>query len=307
MTRRIGHRPVVFAAGLVVLAMLAGTPAGAKPPVEEQEYINDFENPRDITPAGGWFEGTGTIDRERSGYVSPSDYGSGIDSAHRMWHARLREACFNCTGPRTDWGTEVSTVFPDGGYMTEIDIYLDVEWAQGKVDQRFDWSSAISDTNGNHQRDFVFNVGTPLTIAEATAAPGFYVNASTNGGRGGAFPQNPCPNPGFANGPNYCRSPVKITESGWYTFRHRFFPRHHMATDYLAVEFTVLRDDGVVMANWWLSATTPPFDDPMTDIGGDLYGWFVINEIEDLAIDCSTREEPSFVHPPPGAPCESER
>lgn len=59
-----------------------------------------------------------------------------------------------------------------------------------------------------------------------------------------------------------------------------------MGTDYLAVDFTVLRHDGVVMANWFISVT-PPFvpDDPMSMVGDDAYGWFVINEINDLADD----------------------
>jgi hypothetical protein len=319
MILRMSLRTLALAAGLLVLIILAGTPAAAvPPPAVDDTYFNDFERLGDDTAARGWFETPpGTIDREQSGYVSPSGYGSGIASAHRRWHARLRDGgcgatrfTTTCFGPLNDLGTETNAVFPPGGYMTEVDIYLDVGWVAsggGKVDYRFDWSSAISDTNGNHRRDFVFNVGTPLTPVEATGAPGFYVNASTNATRSGAFPQNPCPNPGLGNGPNYCRAPVKIVDSGWYTFRHRFFPRHHMGTDYLAVEFTVLRHDGVVMGNWWLSATTPPFNDPMSGVGGDRYGWFVINEINDLAIDCLSRQPPKLEHPPLGAPCESER
>jgi len=308
---------------VLALAALYVAPASA----QSRVFVNDFERPGDDTPAGSWFDAgegfaPGTIHRTGSGYISPSAYGSGILSAHRQFHARMRDnGCgatrftTTCFGPFTRWGkpTSVNPTFPSGGYMTEVDIYLDVGWVAtggGKMDYRFDWASAINNSAGSHKRDFVFNVGTPLTAFEATTSPGFYVNASTNATRSGAFPQNPCPNPGQIppnTSPNYCRAPVKITQSGWYTFRHRFYPRHHMGTDYLAVDFTVLRHDGVVMANWFISIT-PPFapDDPMSMVGGDRYGWFVINEINDLAIDCSNLRPPAIGHPPLGAACRFE-
>jgi hypothetical protein len=204
-----------------------------------------------------------------------------------------------CYGPYTDWGkgTTTNPVFPAGGYVTWVDVYLDVAWATNKVDYRFDWSSAINNKTGSHQRDFVFNVGTPLNALEAGSAPGFYVNASTNATRSGAFPQNPCPSP--ATPPNACRAPVKITQSGWYTFKHRFRSQSYLGTDYLAVDMMVLRHDTVV-ASWTISVV--PLDN-MTVIGGDRYGWFVINEINDLAIDCSVLGPPGTVHPPLGVRC----
>lgn len=275
-------------------------------------WVQDFEH-----STKGWFNlPPGTIHRVPSGYVSPFGYASGIASAHGNWHARLRTSSCDtvrfvttCSGPFTRWGKPTSSNpnFPKGGYMTEVDVYLDVGWVQtagGRNDYRFDWSSAINENTGNHQRDFVFNVGTPLTAAEALANPGFYVNASTNATRSGAFPQNPCPNP--STPPNYCRTPVKITQPGWYTFRHEFYPRHHMGTDYLAVDFTVLRHDGVVMANWFISVTVfqdPVDPDRMSTIGGDRYGWFVINEINDLAMDCSNLRPRAIGHPPLRAQC----
>ena len=103
---------------------------------------------------------------------------------------------------------------------------------------------------------------------------------------------------------------MKITQSGWYTFRHSFYPRHHLGTDYLAVDFTILRHDGVVMANWFISVTDtqdPVDSDRMSRIGGDRYGWFVINEINDLAIDCSNLRPRDIGHPPLRATCLAER
>src|SRR5207237_9014829 len=87
-------------------------------------------------------------------------------------------------------------VFPPGGYKTEVAIYLDVGWAGTHNDARFDWSSAINQAGPAypgptvHRRDWVFNAGTEL----ASQPPGFWVNASTNATRSGAFPENPCPN-----------------------------------------------------------------------------------------------------------------
>ena len=103
--------------------------------------------------------------------------------------------------PFTRWGG-YSSIFPPGGYQTRVDIYLDVAWAMTQVDKRFDWSSAINNTTGQHRRDFVFNAGTELT--------GFVISGSNNGTRCGAFPANPG------------RMPIHIIASGWYTFEHSF-------------------------------------------------------------------------------------
>lgn len=301
------------ALGLAAAIALGAAGIGATGAAMSRTYVQDFE-----TSTAGWFNmAPGTIHRVPSFYMSPVFYANSVVSAHGNKHARLRtNSCdptrfaVTCFGPFTRWGkaTSANPTFPNGGYMTEVDVYLDVSWVttfMGRNDYRFDWSSAINENgSGNHQRDFVFNVGTPLTTAEALAAPGYYVNASTNATRSGAFPQNPCPNPSTA--PNYCRTPVKIIQSGWYTFRHSFYPRHHTGFDYLAVDFTVLRHDGTVMANWFISVTDTqdPLDsDRMTRIGGDRYGWFVINEIDDLAIDCSNLRPRAVGHAALRAPC----
>jgi hypothetical protein len=310
MTMRVRCAVTVVA---LLLFLVIGTSVRATGGTSaSRTWIQDFEK-----STAGWFNLLpGTIHRVPSGYISPVAYASGISSAHGYWHARLRtNGCevtrfaSTCSGPYTYWGKTAgaNATFPNGGYMTEVDVYLDVEWvktAPGRNDYRFDWSSAINNNTGAHRRDFVFNVGTPLTPAEALAMPGFYVNASTNATRGSTFPQNPCPNPSTA--PNYCRTPVKISQSGWYTFRHSFYPRHHMGIDYLAVDFTVLRHDGTVMANWFISVTDtqdPANSDRMTRVGGDRYGWFVINEIDDLAIDCSNLRPRAIGHAALRATC----
>jgi hypothetical protein len=155
-----------------------------------------------------------------------------------------------------------------------VDIYLDVAWAATHLDYRFDWDSSINDNMGSFLRDFVFNAGTQLA-----GAPGFYVNASTNATRSGAFPENPCPSP--STPPNTCRAPVFINVSGWYTFRHTF--RNEAGS--LAVDFDIFQQSsGTLVAHW----TIHP-GDSMSIVGGNRYGWFVIEEIQDLAIDNSLR------------------
>src|SRR5690349_11928011 len=194
-------------------------PAGASAP--PGPYFNGFEKNLD-----GWFDLSsghyGHIVREQSGYTNGGGDADGIASAAGHWHARLHgEPCFtqpnqDCAGPNTNWGGYSST-FPKGGYLTQVDVYLDVRWAASHPDVRVDWSSAINDNTGSFRRDFVFNIGTEqLQIDPAD----FRIQTSTNAFRSGANPNVPCPNP--AAPPNMCRPPLIITSSGWYTFRHTF-------------------------------------------------------------------------------------
>ena len=295
--------PSLIFVGVSVLTLTFGVVAASAAP--SRTWTNDFENPGDDTPAGDWYaDPPTTITRTPSG--AAATYASGIQSASGNWHARLRhnvvtgcpmvQASFACTGPFTRWGKGASSfnpVFPDGGYVTEIDIYLDVAWMAAdpmtRFDTRFDWSSAINNQFGTFRRDFVFNAGTPLTTGETGSSPGYYVNASTNAFRSGAFPENTCPSP--STSPNYCRTPVKITQSGWYVFQHYFHLTTIGSTTYLAVDMSVRRLNGSVVAAWTI------YDqEDLAGFGGDAYGWFVINEIQDLAADCSA------LHPPGKTP-----
>jgi len=267
--------PLIAAAALLVLLVPSSAVADAPP----GPYFNGFE-----TDTSNWFDvsngGDGFITRRQSGYTN-GGYASGIASAMGQWHARLTGApCFtgpsqDCTGPFTRWGGYNQT-FPIGGYRTQIDVYLDVSWASTHPDVRFDFSSAINTSAGTFLRDFVFNAGTNRTIDPSP--PGFFINASTNAFRSGAFPQNPCPNPSTT--PNSCRTPVHITTSGWYTFRHTF----RDDAGFLAVDMDILDSGGGNVANWTIHS-----GDAMSTVGGNRYGWFANEEIPDLAIDDSQR------------------
>jgi len=291
------------------------TPTGVPPkPVMQmadaaRTWTNDFENPGDDTPAGGWYPNLpATITRTASG--AAATYASGLQSASGSWHARLSpndvcpkvQASVACGGPYTFWGksSTFNPVFPDGGYVTEIDIYLDVAWMTAapatRYDTRYDWDSAIDDQFGGYRMDFVFNAGTPLTPTETASNPGYYVNASTNAFRPNAFPENPCPSPSAS--PNYCRTPVKIVQSGWYIFQHYFHLTTIGSTTYLAVDMSVRQLNGSIVASWTIYQ-----QQDAAGFGGDAIGWFVINEIQDLAADCSTLHPPGKT--PSGRTCPS--
>jgi hypothetical protein len=131
-------------------------------------------------------------------------------------------------------------------------------------DRRFDWSSAINTPTGTHRRDFVFNAGTEPT--------GFVISGSNNATRCGAFPSDPG------------HTPVHITLSGWYTFEHTFVG---VTAGPLTVILRVINKATNVTVGTWV--LTDPSDVIGVTVGGNRYGWFVQNEIDDLAIDNSER------------------
>jgi hypothetical protein len=255
---------------LIACALLVGLPTVASADAPPGPYFNGFEE-----NTAGWFNlGGATVNRQSSGYVG-SGYASGIISADGGWHARLGidpspGTCASgggprpvFTGPYTDWGG-YSSVFPLGGYSTRLDVYLDTAWAATHPDHRFDWSSAVSSTAGDHRRDFAFNAGTEPT--------GFVISASNNANRCNSFPTNPG------------RTPIHIVASGWYTFEHTFagLPGSPLITTLRVIE----KSTTTTMGTWILADAT---DIIGTTVGGNRYGWFVQNEIDDLAIDNSER------------------
>jgi hypothetical protein len=174
----------------------------------------------------------------------------------------------------TQWGG-YSKTFPTGGYTTSIDIYLDISppYMTGGIvpypnDTRFDWSSAINRPNCQHLRDFVFNAGFYTDIDATGAGPRFVISASNNATRGSAFPKNPA------------RDPFTVSLEGWYTFEHRFRDDGGV----LAVDLTIKNAAALPLKTWTLSDSS---DDIATTVGGNRYGWFVINEFPFLAFDNS--------------------
>jgi hypothetical protein len=274
---RFSAKRFLIGTSFVVILLVMGVP-GAWADAPPGPYFNGFE-----ASTSGWFDlsngGFGQIMRQPSGYTNGGGYADGIVSATGAWHARLDgDPCLPpspCLGPYTRWGG-YSDTFPLGGYRTYVDIYLDVAWAGTHPDVRFDFSSAINNSTGGFLRDFVFNAGTNRPTDPGP--PGFFINASTNAFRSGAFPQNPCPNP--STSPNVCRTPVHIETSGWYTFRHTF----RDAGGSLAVDMEIFNSSGGSVTAWTIYS-----GDAIATVGGNRYGWFANEEIPDLPIDNSQR------------------
>lgn len=258
---------LIVVAGLVLVSTASS--AWAAPP--PGPYFNGFE-----TNTAGWFNfGGGTLTRQPSGYsTGAGGYANGITSASGGYHARLNKdpSPDSCTfgggtapiysGPYTNWGG-YSSIFPTGGYTTRLDIYLDTVWATTHADQRFDWSSAVSSATGGHRRDFVFNA--------ATNSLGFVISGSTNATRCGANP---------ATG----MTPTQVSVSGWYTFEHVF---SGVSGGPLVVTMRLINKATSAVVGTWVQSV--PADTIGSVVGGNRYGWFVQNEIDQLAIDNSER------------------
>lgn len=255
---------------LTALALFFALPAlvaSAAPP--PGEYFNGFEE-----NTAGWNNFSGAQVKRVPSFYAGSDYATGVPSAAGNWHARLTldpspTSCVSGAGvqdwyqgPFTNWGG-YSSFFPPGGYFTRVDIYLDTAWAATHPDRRFDWSSAVNTPTGGFRRDFVFNVGTEPT--------GFVISGSNNSTRCGAFPQNPG------------NTPVRVTQPGWYTFEHAFTG---VEGGPLVVVMRLIDSNGITLGTWVRSDAS---DIIGTTVGGNRYGWFVQNEIDELAIDNSQR------------------
>jgi hypothetical protein len=241
------NTPTRFLAAVGAAAALAAVSlvSAAAPPAP---YFNGFEDVNDTMPPAA------TADHAMSGVVRVPSGTNGVTSADGAWHAEAPTG-----GPFMRYGG-YSAVFPEGGYTTSIDIYLDTAESQIGEDSRFDWSSAVNNPAGSHRRDFVFNVGTD-------GAGGFVMSASNNAGRANSFPANPA------------RNPITIDTAGWYTFMHSF---EDNGAGVLEVVMTVSDADGNVLGTWTLS---DPSDVIGTTVGGNRYGWLVNNEFPGLALD----------------------
>jgi hypothetical protein len=189
----------------------------------------------------------------------------GVPSKTGVFHAEDGGGAF------TRWGG-YSKTFPPGGYTTTVDIYLDISppYMTGSLtpypnDTRFDWSSAINTPSCVHRRDFVFNAGFYTDIDATGAGPRFVISASNNATRSGAFPKNPG------------RMPYTISAEGWYTFEHRF---RDNGGGVLAVDLTIKNAVGIPLMTWTLSDSSDVIG---STVGGNRYGWFVIDEFPILS------------------------
>ena len=190
---------------------------------------------------------------------------SGITKAAYGAHGVIPAAgCFFAEAPVTNAGTATvftkyagyTTSFPDDGYTTDADFYLNAKAKSGS----FDWSSAANGTDGNHQRDFVFTAG-------ADGHGKWKIGVSNN-----AANAAPWVSP-------YSVTPLVVNKSGWYTFQHRFYEKNAR----LYVAMTVLDASGHKLAGWTLGGNAA--DKIPSAVGGNRYGWLVNNSYANLPID----------------------
>jgi hypothetical protein len=205
---------------------------------------------------------------------------SGVVSASGSWHAVAGTSAGNWGGYSAVSGCAAAdcagpvSEFPTGGYLTAVDVYLDVDGGFAD-DTRFDFSSAINNTSGAHRRDFIFN--------------GAFLDASNLSGPGGG--QNRFLFAASNNSPGFPQGgidPVAITTSGWYTLEHFFYDS---GAGVLACDFTIRDADGDALASWTRSNATDVIG---STVGGNRYGWFVTNEFPFLAFDNTRRAAGPF-------------
>lgn len=190
----------------------------------------------------------------------------GIASSEGDNHAVIKTSAY------TDWDGRKSE-FPEGGYDTRVDVYVDMSLATGQLlTKRMAFSSAINDTSGDHRRDFVFHLGTrPLSAGK------WLVSASNSLID---LPGNPFNNP------------ITLTESGWYTLEHQF----RDVGGVLEVTLNIYeKGEASPVGSWTRSNASDVIGDT---VGGNRYGWFVdtgiFNRFNQIAIDSAEIEYESL-------------
>ncbi|GJM23165.1 MAG: hypothetical protein DHS20C15_30800 [Planctomycetota bacterium] len=165
-------------------------------------------------------------------------------------------------------------VFPAGGYRTSIDIWLDVDG--GFANNSFiEFSSAMNNTAGSHNRDFIFN-GVFLDSSDFTGPnPGEnrFVWAASHNSVGDPV-----------NGVD----PIAITSSGWYTFENVFYDS---GAGILGADYVISDSAGNELVRW---TRINPSDVINSTVGGNRYGWFVTNDLGLIAFDNACRKPGAF-------------
>jgi len=225
--------------------------------VYPEGFFNGFENPLLDVDSGNRMA-TVTI------AMSQPD---GFQAATGGYYAKAKPTFFgNPDGAIfTRYGGYGGHIFPEGGYTTSVDVYLDVAESTDRVGndnyKRFDWSSAINNAqqeNTAHRRDFIIHCGTDLE--------GNFVFSASNNSPG---------NPRAA--PNKLKLSDLGLGSGWYTLKHEFRDEGGV----LAVEMSIIHK-GVTLMSWTRSDSSDVIG---VEVGGNRYGWLVINDFDTLEID----------------------
>lgn len=224
-----------------------------------------------------------------------------------------------CYGPFTYFGIKPSPVdpypahpFPPGGYTTQVDIYLDQNYADRHQDcgvfgpctplsdppvlnpacdtnpngidcegSRFNWTVGVSRPDASFLQDYVFSVGTaPKHFSQfdpenSYCASGWIIAAGYNSFRSGGDYYNPG------------KEPMCLSGSGWYTFKQVFKD----VGGQLVVDYFILDSNGVpTQCTNYLGIPSPcqwtrTPGHAIADVGCPRYGWLANEEVNDLPID----------------------
>ncbi|GIG54210.1 S-layer homology domain-containing protein [Demequina activiva] len=204
------------------------------------------------------------IDFEDASDSASADGGlSGVSIVESTDELAAAGGCYYATAPVIEYNADVFTrfggyasAFPAHGWFSSADFYFDTQSEAGQ----FQWSLGVNGTDGAHQRDFVFTVG---TAGEGTWTAGASNNAA-----------NSTP---FIGG--YGEDPATITESGWYSLGASFYEQDGL----LYVDMRVVDATDSVLKQWTLGGNAA--DTINVAVGGNRYGWLVNNSFEGLAID----------------------
>ncbi|WP_082099674.1 S-layer homology domain-containing protein [Demequina maris] len=220
--------------------LISITASPTTPVTSVSSYVNGFEN------------GTGNV-----GLVTRANGGTLASSG-----------CWYAEAPVTNYGTHASagkvstvyggsaTYFPNAGYTTSADFYLD----KGAPLGQFAWDSSVNGTDGALQRDFIF-------VAGSNGSGTWRVDTT-----GSAATSSPYRS-------SYSGNAISITESGWYTFRHRFYAEGGR----LYAEMTVRDASGATLGTWTRGGNAG--DLIPTLVGGSREGWLINNSYADLRMD----------------------
>tara|TARA_R110002096_G_scaffold344921_2_gene537832 strand:+ start:75935 stop:76762 length:828 start_codon:yes stop_codon:yes gene_type:complete len=223
-------------------------------------HFEGFEDP-------SWTQGGTNWNNFNSDIMRVSSGNAGITSATGNGHAIITNlgTVLDVFGNPSVGGAATYTQFGGysstfgAGWTTSLDIYLDADnWTDG---QGFDYSSAANGSDGNHQRDFIFNVG--MVGGE------LLVNGSNNSDI--SYNDYIITT---ANGGDY----HTVIDSGWYTFEHVF----NNVGGVLSVDLNLRDNLGTLLHS---ITRTSVADTIPGEVGGNRYGYFSYNNIDGLAID----------------------
>lgn len=227
-------------------------------------YSQNFEQNAD-----GWAEvTTGNLVTQVGGFSPTFNGTGGVGQLTMVQPYAGPFSRFRPTG--TDPVNIVMDTTPNG-IVLQLAFYLDVSANNGLTDgQLVDYSVALNMASGAFVRDYVFNFG----FYDDGTGPGantrrFVVSTSNN-----AASSTSTANPKNAN-----NDPISIDQSGWYIYRHEFYP---MGQDVYA-QLSIFDANCVEKKAWAPQQVTISGDGdrPMTtsDTFYTRYGWVVINQL----------------------------